>query len=118
MNGGGRAMGRTGLLFATALAAVLVTLGATETDAQACGGCFNPPENPTVVTDHRMILSISKDQSTLYDQIRYQGNPASFAWVLPISGEITVGLSADVVFSTLDRTTQTQLVPPPTNCPA
>ena len=28
-------------------------------DAAACGGCFAPPENPTVVTDHRMALSIS-----------------------------------------------------------
>ncbi|MBX3219741.1 MAG: DUF2330 domain-containing protein [Labilithrix sp.] len=91
---------------------------AAEGHAEACGGCFNPPENPTVVTDHRMILSISKDQSTLYDQIRYQGSPASFAWVLPISGEITVGLSADIVFSGLDQITQTQLNPPPLNCPA
>ena len=111
-------MRRKGFLFAAGLAAALFTLGATETNAEACGGCFNPPENPTVVTDHRMILSISKEQSTLYDQIRYQGNPASFGWVLPISGEVTVGLSADVVFSGLDQMTQTQLNPPPANCPA
>jgi hypothetical protein len=99
------------------LAATVFTLVATETDANACGGCFNPPENPTVVTDHRMIFTISKDQSTLYDQIRYQGNPASFAWVLPISGELAVGLSGDIVFSGLDQITQTQLNPPPRNCP-
>ncbi len=99
------------------LAATAFLLASLERDAAACGGCFNPPENPTVVTDHRMIFSISKEQSTLYDQIRYQGDPASFAWVLPISGEVSVGLSADIVFAALDQLTQTQLVPPPRNCP-
>jgi hypothetical protein len=91
---------------------------ATENEAQACGGCFAPPENNTVVTDHRMILSISPQQTTLYDQIRYQGSPSSFAWVLPINGAATVGLSADVVFSTLDQQTAIQVVAPPLNCPA
>lgn len=86
-------------------------------EASACGGCFAPPDNPSVVTDHRMILSISKDQTTLYDQIRYQGDPASFAWVLPIRGTVTVGLSADVVFGTLDQLTRTQVQAPPRSCP-
>ena len=90
---------------------------ALEGDANACGGCFIPTENPTVVTDHRMILSVSPQQSTLYDQIRYSGNPSSFAWVLPISGTVTVGLSADIVFAALDGLTQTQITPPPANCP-
>jgi hypothetical protein len=102
--------------------AALFTLGSGERDAQACGGCFAPPENPTVVTDHRMIFTISPAQSTLYDQIKYQGDPASFAWVLPYigdptKGEIVVGISADIVFTALDQTTQTQLNPPPRNCP-
>jgi hypothetical protein len=99
------------------LAAVAFAFVAQETNAQACGGCFVPTENPTVVTDHRMILSISKTQSTLYDQIKYTGAPASFAWVLPISGVVTVGLSADIVFRALDSTTRTQLNPPPLRCP-
>ncbi len=86
--------------------------------ASACGGCFAPPESPTIVTDHRMILSISKDQTTLYDQIRYQGSPASFAWVLPVSGTVEVGLSSDIVFGSLDQLTRTQIIPPPRNCPA
>lgn len=87
-------------------------------DAQACGGCFAPPESVTVVTDHRMILSISKTQTTLYDQIRYQGDPEKFAWVLPIAGTVEVGLSADVMFASLDALTTTTIVPPPrTFCP-
>lgn len=93
------------------------TLTFFEGDASACGGCFVPVENPSVVTDHRMILSIAKEQSTLYDQIRYTGNPAAFAWVLPISGTVEVGLSAEVVFQALDGFTQTTLIAPPLNCP-
>ncbi|MEO6573650.1 MAG: DUF2330 domain-containing protein, partial [Polyangiaceae bacterium] len=49
--------------------------------------------------------------------IRYSGSPSSFAWVLPISGTATVGLSADVVFATLDGLTQSQVIQPPLNCP-
>jgi hypothetical protein len=100
---------------AVAVAAAVFVRGG---EAKACGGCFHPVgETPTVVTDHRMIFTIGKDQSTLYDQIRYTGAPSSFAWVLPISGEVTVGLSADVVFTVLDQLTQTTVMPPPMNCP-
>jgi hypothetical protein len=88
-------------------------------DASACGGCFAPPrESNSVVTDHRMILSISPAQTTLYDQIEYSGSPSSFAWVLPIKGNAEVGLSADVLFQALDQATQTQVNQPPPNCPA
>jgi Uncharacterized protein conserved in bacteria (DUF2330) len=110
-------MRRSMLLLSAALTAG-TTFAVAEHDARACGGCFAPAENNTVVTDHRMILSISPQQTTLYDQIRYQGSPSSFAWVLPINGEAKVGLSADVVFSTLDQQTATQVIAPPLNCPA
>ena len=95
----------------------LAVILAWEADARACGGCFNPPETPTVVTDHRMIFSISQQQSTLYDQIQYTGAPESFGWVLPYSGEIEVGVSSDVLFSTLDSLTQVQILAPARNCP-
>ena len=87
-------------------------------DAAACGGSFLPPnENDSVITDHRMILSISPQQTTLYDEIEFTGAESSFAWVLPIKGTATVGLSADLLFSSLDQLTETQVVTPPTNCP-
>ncbi len=111
------------LLGAAMAAAFTTTAIALERHADACGGCFGPPppptEQPTVVTDHRMILSVSQQQTTLYDQIKYQGSPSSFAWVLPISGasDIKVGLSADVVFSVLDQYTRTIIQAPPLNCP-
>jgi hypothetical protein len=65
-----------------------------------------------------MIFSISPTATTLYDEIRYTGAPQEFAWVLPIQGTVTVGLSADVLFGTLDALTQTGVQAPPTGCPA
>jgi len=109
------------LLSAIVMAAALTSTYAFEGEASACGGCFGPPPSPTespqVVTDHRMILTIAKEQSTLYDQIRYSGNPSSFAWVLPISGTVEIGLSSDIVFQSLDGVTTTSIVAPPRNCP-
>ncbi len=106
-------------LFFLGAATVAAATLAFESDASACGGCFQPPgETPTIVTDHRMILAVSQDQTTLYDQIKYQGSPASFAWVLPVSGEIQVGLSADVVFGTLDTLSATTILQPALNCPS
>jgi len=87
-------------------------------DASACGGCFTPPaETESVITDEKMILSISMTQTTLYDEIEYSGSPASFAWVLPIKGTVTVGLSADILFQTINQLTATQVIEPAANCP-
>ena len=111
-------MRSTHVLLGTALVAAVLGI-VTEKTARACGGCFVPPqEKESVITDHRMVLSISSKETTLYDQIRYSGSPATFAWVLPISGAATVGLSSDTVFSVLDAMTATTVQQPPLNCPA
>ena len=47
-----------------------------------------------MITDHRMVFSISPTQTILWDQIRYVGNPAEFAWVLPIHPGATIQLLA------------------------
>ena len=99
-----------------------VGLVAGERDASACGRVFFHPPSPAervsdAITDERMLLSVSTTQTTLYDQIRYAGSPSSFAWVLPIHGTVTVGLSADVLFDSVDALTATQINPPPSNCP-
>jgi hypothetical protein len=64
-----------------------------------------------------MILTTSQTQSALYDQIKYSGEPSEFAWILPISGTVDVGLSADSLFSGLDNLTSVVVTTPPTNCP-
>jgi hypothetical protein len=101
------------------VAAVSAVSFVGERRASACGGCFHPPtQNVTDITDERMLLSVSTTQTTLYDQIEYSGSPSSFAWVLPIHGTVTVGLSADVLFGSMDTLTATQIIPPPQNCPS
>jgi len=86
------------------------------TDSNACGGCLTTQQENTQVTGHRMILSISNDRTTLWDQITYAGNPASFAWLLPIKGQVDIGLSSDAVFGTLEQYTQVSIVSPSINC--
>jgi MYXO-CTERM domain-containing protein len=71
-----------------------------------------------------IFVASSPTQTTLYDMIKYSGSPSSFAWVLPIHGTVTVGLSSDTVFAALDQLTAPTFVPPvlppcpvPSNCP-
>ncbi|MFO0557888.1 MAG: DUF2330 domain-containing protein [Polyangiales bacterium] len=75
-------------------------------ESLACGGCFSPPPmvsggggstNIQTVTDHRMVLSVSSTQTTLWDQFSYSGNPSEFAWILPIrSGpDVRVEIASD-----------------------
>ncbi|WP_170319496.1 DUF2330 domain-containing protein [Polyangium spumosum] len=96
----------------------LVTAIATHSDdAAACGGCFPPQDESTQVTGHRMIFSVSQTSTTLWDQIEYSGDPSSFAWILPIKGQVQVGLSSDAVFAVLSERTATNIFAPPLNCP-
>lgn len=85
-------------------------------DADACGACLVPPSDSTVVTGHRMALSISPKQTVLWDQIEYSGSPDAFAWVLPVKPGAIVQLSNDAWFDTLDAATTTQIFQPQINC--
>jgi hypothetical protein len=111
-------MNRTTVILGVSLATAGLALAGAR-DAEACGGCFHPPtQTVSDITDERMLLAVSTLQSTLYDQLRYMGNPTNFAWVLPIRGTVDVGLSADVLFDSFDTMTATQIVPPVPNCPS
>ncbi len=99
-------------------------LGALE--AQACGGCFGPPP-PTprdvqVVTDHRMVLSLSATQTTLWDQFQYSGRPSEFSWILPIryTPGLRIAIADDGFLSYVNSVTAPRLLPPPfpwASCP-
>jgi MYXO-CTERM domain-containing protein len=86
-------------------------------DASACGGCFVQQSENTQVTSHRMILSVSTQETTLWDQIVYSGEPQSFAWVLPIKGTVGIDLSSDALFQNLDLLTQVSVNSPQITCP-
>lgn len=97
------------------VAAALAMFGMTH-EADACGACIPPPSVNTVVTGHRMALSISPKQTVLWDQIEYSGAPESFAWVLPVKPGAIIQLSSDAWFDTLDAATNTQIFQPQISC--
>jgi hypothetical protein len=93
------------LTTALALTAASITTTVATSDVHACGGCFAPSQTVQVVTDHRMVMAIHPDEAFLWDQIRFTGNPADFAWVLPVSGNVTVDVAESSFFDVLDAST-------------
>ncbi|HLM72042.1 MAG TPA: DUF2330 domain-containing protein, partial [Polyangiaceae bacterium] len=87
-------------------------------DAHACGGCYHRPSETesTVVTGHRMVLSVSMTQTVLWDQIEYAGDPSEFAWVLPVKKGARVEVATDAFFEALDAATTVSVVSPPLDC--
>src|SRR5690349_18117425 len=88
-----------------AAGAALSALCLVTTDSRACGGCFSGGGESTLVTGHRMALSISTERTVLWDQIQYQGAPEEFAWVLPVKPGATIDLASDAFFEALDTAT-------------
>lgn len=112
----GLGLGRGWAALALAAASLVRT-----SDARACGGCFHEPPPPTqtvpsVVTDHRMVFSVSPTQTVLWDQIEYSGSPGGFAWVLPVKPGAQLQLSHDEWLSSLDAATQVTVQAPISSC--
>ncbi|MGH7298719.1 MAG: DUF2330 domain-containing protein [Polyangiaceae bacterium] len=85
-------------------------------DARACGGCFSPPRQVTVVTDHRMAFAVSPQQTVLWDQIEYSGAPQDFAWVLPVAPGAQIQLAHDQFFAALDALSDPVITGPTPQC--
>lgn len=104
-------MTRTWMLLAFAGLGALTTTQ----DAHACGGCFAPPGAVQVVTDHRMVLSLSSEESVLWDQLRYTGNPSDFSWILPIRNgpQVRIEVGDNQFLTVLDNLTAPVLNAPP-----
>jgi hypothetical protein len=87
--------------------------------AHACGGCFHaetPVATASVVTGHRMAVSISNERTVLWDQIEYSGDPEDFAWVLPVGPGAVLEASNDAWFESLDAVTNTRVVSQTLTC--
>lgn len=106
-------MARTTALLTATLAAAAATLLAPSR-SHACGGCFAPTGQPSAVTAHRMAVALSPEESVLWDQFQYDGDPDDFVWVLPVPGgqEVDLELSSDTFFQALQQGTQVQLTGP------
>lgn len=96
---------------AAVTAAVLGTFAAAPAITHACGGCFAPTGQPSVVTAHRMVVSVSNEQTTLWDQFEYAGDPDDFVWVLPVAGgeDVQIGVAEQSFFQYLSDRTQVSL---------
>lgn len=103
-------------LVLAASVATTVALTIPAADALACGACFSPPTSPTVVSGHRMVLAVSPLRTVLWDQIQYQGDPAEFAWVLPVKPGAEIQASTAAFFEVLEATTQRTVQGPVVNC--
>ena len=93
----------------TTLLVFVSALTAVTPPAAACGGCFtavttDASKSAQVVTDHRMVLALSAERSTLWDQIRYAGSPEDFVWVLPIApdADVEIGVADNAFMEALD----------------
>lgn len=108
-------MKRLGLIAMLGVSAALLA-SSVSSDAQACGGCFHLPNETTVVSGHRMAFSISPEQTILWDQIQYEGDPSDFAWVLPVRKGAYVQVASDAFFETLEAATQATVQGLTVNC--
>lgn len=92
----------------------LASLAVSARPAAACGGCFGPTGQPTVVTAHRMVISLSAERTILWDQFEYAGSPEDFVWVLPVAGDqdVVVELAENAFFQALQQATAIQLQGP------
>lgn len=105
-----------GWLSAFVLSSALASSAAVlaPSSAEACGGCFAPPGAVQTVTDHRMVLSVSSTQTTLWDQFAYSGRPSDFSWILPVRNgpDVRVELADNRFMQVLDNVSVPTLYAP------
>ena len=94
-----------------ALAAGIATAAAwaAPSPAHACGGLFCSSSNPVNQAAEQIIFVDNPDGTvTAVIQILYEGPAHQFAWVLPVPGNPTVGVSSEQAFATIKGLTNPQ----------
>jgi hypothetical protein len=87
-------------------AGVASSLLGTVPSAHACGGLFCSQSNPVNQAAEQIIFTQNDDGTvTAAIQIMYEGPSQSFAWVLPVKGVPTVGVSSELAFQRLKAAT-------------
>jgi Uncharacterized protein conserved in bacteria (DUF2330) len=69
--------------------------------AWACGGFFCNNAAPVEQTGETVVFEVQDGSVTVHAQIAFQGDAASFAWVLPVNGVPDLFLSWQALFDTL-----------------
>lgn len=98
-----RGMRRVAITLTLIAAIAAVALIHAPRRAEACGGCLSPTESVTTVDSHRMVVALGVEETVLWDQILYSGDPRDFVWVLPVTGpEVSVELADPSFFDWVD----------------
>ena len=88
--------------------------------AFACGGLFCSQVSPTPVDQRaeRILFEILGDGTVAATvEIRYEGDPRAFSWIVPVSGTPDfVGVAPKDTLQLLDAATQVSITPPQTIC--
>ncbi|MBI4820001.1 MAG: DUF2330 domain-containing protein [Deltaproteobacteria bacterium] len=101
---------RSGILGALVSASLL---GWFSTPAEACGGLFCNGQNPVVQTGEQIVFSVDPAEGKVEAiiNIRYQGSPREFAWILPLQSAPTkVEVAPSTVFSATNNLTAPRFV--------
>ncbi|MSP72100.1 MAG: DUF2330 domain-containing protein [Myxococcales bacterium] len=93
--------------------AATAALALAPTSAWACGGFFC--SSSPVDQEAERIIFVQEDENTLRTivEIKYQGEPQNFAWVVPVPSVPEFDTFFPQAFNALDVRTQPQFNPPP-----
>lgn len=100
-----------------ALLLALACMLLTPLSAAACGGLFTA-DSYTEQSAERLIFAVDPGKVTLYEQIRYTGSPADFAWVLPVPAVPQVDTASVELFQNLNTQTAPHFYTPGEQDPA
>jgi uncharacterized protein DUF2330 len=104
-------MKRLGLLSLASIGLVAAPRG-----AHACGGffCDPGPTYSTVINQNaeRIAFVRTSDTVTAFIQIRYQGDPVDFAWVVPVVSRPELDVADPALFDAIDGATAPQFIFP------
>lgn len=88
-------------------------------EAKACGGgeFWQVSAGESVAaTGHRVVISVSKTQTVLWDQLKFTGDPADFAWVYPAKPGAVVEAATDAWTESVDAVTTKRIQSPTVEC--
>ena len=85
----------------------LSSLVLLSTPVLACGGFFCS-QVPVEQAGEQIVFTYGPDGVTAIIQIAFQGSAEDFAWVVPVTGQPTIALGPDAVFSELRNRTNPQ----------
>ncbi|MBK8259342.1 MAG: DUF2330 domain-containing protein [Polyangiaceae bacterium] len=91
-------------------------------EANACGGGTFYQETQVssgediATTGHRVVISLSKTQTVLWDQIVFRGAPEDFAWVYPVKAGTVLEVASDSWAAAFDETTAKKVFSPTATC--